>query len=220
MMPALAMTLSRRPTSARPASSARRSDAGSRTSATFATMRLSSFSTCSTVSCRSASVLMGYPTVAIWSQISTAIMSAPSSARRKAWLRPWPRAAPVMKATLPVIRLMWSPLMSATMGGEGSCCMPAGTGQRRVDAELGEGGADAEVDFGAAPDEAPSVRCAAQLVVEPAGVDQVVAATVCAAHAGDQPAPLSRGIAGDLYIVVGCDVHWFEVAGGVGAGDE
>jgi hypothetical protein len=29
------------------------------------------------------------------------MMSAPSSARRTAWLRPWPRPAPVMKATLP-----------------------------------------------------------------------------------------------------------------------
>src|SRR5215472_13065112 len=29
------------------------------------------------------------------------MMSAPSSASRTAWLRPWPRAAPVIKATLP-----------------------------------------------------------------------------------------------------------------------
>ena len=32
-------------------------------------------------------------------QRSMAMMSAPSSASRTAWLRPWPRAAPVMKAT-------------------------------------------------------------------------------------------------------------------------
>ena len=32
--------------------------------------------------------------------MSTAMMSAPSSANRTAWARPWPRAAPVMKATL------------------------------------------------------------------------------------------------------------------------
>ena len=30
-----------------------------------------------------------------------AMMSAPSSANRTAWLRPRPRAAPVMNATLP-----------------------------------------------------------------------------------------------------------------------
>src|SRR3978361_1410845 len=35
------------------------------------------------------------------SQISTAMMSAPSSASRMACSRPWPRAAPVMNATLP-----------------------------------------------------------------------------------------------------------------------
>src|SRR4051795_51514 len=29
------------------------------------------------------------------------MMSAPRSASRSAWLRPWPRAAPVMNATLP-----------------------------------------------------------------------------------------------------------------------
>src|SRR5271167_1454227 len=29
------------------------------------------------------------------------MMLAPSSAKRTAWERPWPRAAPVMKATLP-----------------------------------------------------------------------------------------------------------------------
>src|ERR1700729_700109 len=35
---------------------------------------------------------------------SIAMMSAPSWASRIAWLRPWPRAAPVMKATLPATR--------------------------------------------------------------------------------------------------------------------
>src|SRR2546421_2565661 len=34
-------------------------------------------------------------------QMSTAMMSAPSRARRTAWALPWPRAAPVMKATRP-----------------------------------------------------------------------------------------------------------------------
>lgn len=33
-------------------------------------------------------------------------MSAPSSASRTAWLRPWPRAAPVMSATLPSTRFV------------------------------------------------------------------------------------------------------------------
>src|SRR6266566_5732488 len=36
--------------------------------------------------------------------MSTAMMSAPSRASVMAWLRPWPRAAPVMKATLPSTR--------------------------------------------------------------------------------------------------------------------
>src|ERR1700738_3660465 len=35
------------------------------------------------------------------SHTSTAMMSAPSSASRMACSRPWPRAAPVMNATLP-----------------------------------------------------------------------------------------------------------------------
>src|ERR1035437_8783065 len=43
----------------------------------------------------------GYLTLAIGSQTSTAMMSAPSWARRMAWLRPWHRAAPVMSSTLP-----------------------------------------------------------------------------------------------------------------------
>src|SRR5487761_11041 len=38
------------------------------------------------------------------SQKSTAMMSAPSRARTSAWLRPWPRAAPVMRATFPATR--------------------------------------------------------------------------------------------------------------------
>src|SRR5215208_913316 len=37
-------------------------------------------------------------------QRSTAMMSAPSSANRTAWLRPWPRAAPVTNATFPCTR--------------------------------------------------------------------------------------------------------------------
>ena len=51
-------------------------------------------------------------TVSIGLQMSTAMMSAPSSASRTAWLRPCPRAAPVMKATLPSTR----PVMCTTAG--------------------------------------------------------------------------------------------------------
>jgi hypothetical protein len=41
--------------------------------------------------------------------MSTAMMSAPSWANRSAWLRPWFRAAPVMKATLPATRPLIGP---------------------------------------------------------------------------------------------------------------
>jgi hypothetical protein len=40
-------------------------------------------------------------TLSICAAMSTAMMSAPSSASLTAWLRPRPRAAPVMKATFP-----------------------------------------------------------------------------------------------------------------------
>src|SRR6266496_1485513 len=66
-----------------------------------ATIRRSSFSTSSTVSARSSGVDGVYSTVSMGWQRSTAMMSAPSSASRIACDRPWPRAAPVMKATLP-----------------------------------------------------------------------------------------------------------------------
>jgi len=45
-------------------------------------------------------VAIGYATLAIRAQMSTAMMSAPSSASRIAWLRPCPRAAPVMNGDL------------------------------------------------------------------------------------------------------------------------
>ena len=46
---------------------------------------------------------------------STAMMSAPSAASRTACDRPWPRAAPVIKATLPLTRPIstWSSLRTA-----------------------------------------------------------------------------------------------------------
>src|ERR1035437_5344821 len=50
--------------------------------------------------------------VAIGAQMSTAAISAPSSAGRTAWLRPWPRAAPVMNATFPWTRPIALSLLS------------------------------------------------------------------------------------------------------------
>src|ERR1700756_619962 len=64
-------------------------------------MRRSSALTSLTVWARSFGVAIGKGTVAICRQMSTAMMSAPSCASLTAWLRPWPRAAPVMKATMP-----------------------------------------------------------------------------------------------------------------------
>src|SRR3954451_11007568 len=103
--PALPSTMSSRPSWATPSSTAAFSAAVSRTSALVATIRRSSASTWRTVSARSSSVAGGY----IWIDstgpaMSTAMMSAPSCASRTAWLRPWLRAAPVMKATLPSTR--------------------------------------------------------------------------------------------------------------------
>ena len=43
-------------------------------------------------------------TVVGWTELTRIMSGASSSARRMAWLRPWPRAAPVMKATFPATR--------------------------------------------------------------------------------------------------------------------
>src|ERR1700747_3008060 len=67
-------------------------------------MRRSSASTSLTVSAMSCGVDISYGTVSTWPHRSTAMMSAPSWASRTACDRPWPRAAPVMKATLPATR--------------------------------------------------------------------------------------------------------------------
>ncbi|ODU01554.1 MAG: hypothetical protein ABS81_20455 [Pseudonocardia sp. SCN 72-86] len=80
-----------------------------RTSAIRATARRPVFSTDATVSSRSSGVASGYmSTFESGAQASTRMTSASSSARRTAWLRPCPRAAPVMSATLsctrPVVR--------------------------------------------------------------------------------------------------------------------
>src|SRR5260370_33095823 len=48
--------------------------------------------------------------------MSTARMPAPSSASRMAWLRPWPRSAPVTKATLPATRPAMGSLFSLVSG--------------------------------------------------------------------------------------------------------
>ncbi len=103
-MPALASTMSTPPSCATPSSRTALSAAWSRTSACLATIRRSSASTSLTVSARSSGVAIGYSTVGICSHRSTAMMSAPSWASRIAWLRPWPRAAPVTKATFPSTR--------------------------------------------------------------------------------------------------------------------
>src|SRR5271154_3101394 len=47
------------------------------------------------------------------------MMSAPSSASRMAWLRPWPRPAPVMNATLPSTRPMKTSLLVREAGVDG-----------------------------------------------------------------------------------------------------
>jgi hypothetical protein len=67
-------------------------------------MRRSSASTSLTVSAKSCGVDISYGTVSTWPHKSTAMMSAPSWASRTACDRPWPRAAPLMKATLPATR--------------------------------------------------------------------------------------------------------------------
>ncbi len=69
-------------------SRAARTWAASRTSALTATIRRPCFSTRRTVSSRSSAVAIGYPIVEMSSHRSMAMMSAPSSARRTAWLRP------------------------------------------------------------------------------------------------------------------------------------
>src|SRR5258708_7191712 len=64
-----------------------------------------SASTSLTVSSRSAAVGAGYVlSEAAGPAMSTAMIDAPSRASRTAWLRPWPRAAPVTNATRPASR--------------------------------------------------------------------------------------------------------------------
>src|ERR1700735_1524880 len=106
-MPALASTMSSRPSSATPRSTTSVSVRRSRMSAWLAMMRRSRASTSLTVSARSSGLAIGYGTLWACRHRSTAMMSAPSRARVMAWLRPWPRAAPVIKATLPSSCPIW-----------------------------------------------------------------------------------------------------------------
>src|SRR4051794_22479109 len=87
-------------------------------------------STCLTVSARSASLANAYGTESMGAQMSTAMMSAPSDARRTACARPWPRAAPVMKATLPSTRPV---MVCSLLGWVGDCS--ALVGESAVDRE-------------------------------------------------------------------------------------
>src|SRR3984893_16871508 len=58
-------------------------------------------------------------------QISSATMSAPSAASRTACARPWPRAAPVIKATLPLrFPTVSAPLVSVGNAAGVNPCLP------------------------------------------------------------------------------------------------
>src|SRR4051812_3486323 len=71
--------------------------------------------------------------------MSIAMMSAPSAARRTAWLRPWARAAPVMNATLPSSSPMSAPHQREAIGRRARV-----VGELHLvslsDAEVGDGG--------------------------------------------------------------------------------
>ena len=100
-IPALAQTMSSRPNRATPSSTAARTAWKSRTSATVPSIVAPAASTSAIVSFSSSRLAIGYPLAGMSAQMSIPMMSAPSPASRSAWLRPWPRATPVMKATLP-----------------------------------------------------------------------------------------------------------------------
>src|SRR4051812_8247935 len=85
--------------------------------------------------------------------MSTAMMSAPSSARRTAWLRPWPRAAPVMKATLPSTR---PPLLSSL-----NLAPTSGVGGFGLVGRVG----GPDLDVAHAPGEFPDAVAALELVL-------------------------------------------------------
>src|SRR5271163_4532967 len=96
--PAFAMTMSISPSSSIPDCIPASNCARSRTSAMTGTTLRPAAWTRRTVSSRSDLVASGYGIASISAQRSTAMMSAPCSASATAWLRPWPRPAPVITA--------------------------------------------------------------------------------------------------------------------------
>src|SRR5690606_7888614 len=100
-MPALAQTMSMCPNVPIASATAASSCAWSRTSAMRDRTRRPVAATSASVSLRSSPVASGYGTESIDLHTSRRTTSAPSSARRTACARPWPRAAPVISATFP-----------------------------------------------------------------------------------------------------------------------
>src|ERR1700742_32823 len=105
VMPALATMMSSRPRVAAALLTTSRKPSKSRTSIAEAMIRRPAASTSRTVSAKPSGVAESYRTQdGSLPAMSTATMSAPSRAIRTACARPWPRAAPVMNATLSVNR--------------------------------------------------------------------------------------------------------------------
>ncbi|SHU62344.1 Uncharacterised protein [Mycobacteroides abscessus subsp. abscessus] len=104
VMPAVAHTISSPPNSVTASWVKVCTSRRLRTSTTPGMTRRPADSTSSEVLSRSARVAGGVMVVCTGAQISSAMMSAPSCAKRTAWARPMPRAAPVTRATLPVNR--------------------------------------------------------------------------------------------------------------------
>src|ERR1700744_4163180 len=118
VMPALATMMSSRPRVATALLTTSHKPSKSRTSIAEAMIRRPAASTSRTVSARSSGVAESYRTQdGSLPAMSTAMMSAPSRAMRTACARPWPRAAPVMNATLPFNRPSRVPLIVAPQLG-------------------------------------------------------------------------------------------------------
>src|ERR1700761_4370481 len=120
VMPALATMMSSRPRVAAALLTTSRKPSKSRTSIAEAMIRRPAASTSRTVSARSSGVAESYRTQdGSLPAMSTATMSAPSRAIRTACARPWPRAAPVMNATLSVNRpVMCAPYRKGHCNGD------------------------------------------------------------------------------------------------------
>ena len=73
-------------------------------------------------------------------QMSMPMMFAPSRARRTAWLRPCPRATPVMKATLPstepTVRALTSSRVIGLKSDEGNRVTPLHSNMVTVSAKV------------------------------------------------------------------------------------